>query len=80
MRTSSLVRVPVMVVLLCLPYSSSAQTSQGQSTQPSGDANLAKQLANPIESLVSVPLQFNCDQPVGVDHDTRSTINFQPVE
>jgi hypothetical protein len=23
--------------------------------------------------------KFNWDQPLGIDHDTRSTINFQPV-
>ena len=43
------------------------------------DADLAKQLFNPVASLVLVPLQFNWDQQVGVDDDTRLTMNFQPV-
>ena len=46
---------------------------------PASDADLAKQLNNPVASLVSVPLQFNWDQPVGIDDDTRLTMNFQPV-
>ena len=41
--------------------------------------NWRKQLSNPVASLVSVPLQFNWDQPVGIDDDTRLTMNFQPV-
>lgn len=42
-------------------------------------AELAKQLANPVASLVSVPFQLNWDGPVGPNDDTRSLINFQPV-
>jgi hypothetical protein len=43
------------------------------------DADLAQQLTNPVASLVSVPLQFNWDQVVGPDDDSRFTMNFQPV-
>jgi hypothetical protein len=40
---------------------------------------LAKQLANPVASLVSVPFQNNWDFNVGPAEDTRYLLNFQPV-
>ncbi|WP_075352223.1 hypothetical protein [Algoriphagus marinus] len=42
-------------------------------------AELAKKLANPIASLVSVPFQNNTDYGIGKWQGTRSTMNFQPV-
>ncbi len=56
-----------------------AQGAGGAAQAPPSDADLAQQLSNPVASLVSVPLQFNWDQPVGPDDDTRFTMNFQPV-
>ncbi|WMS43803.1 transporter [Acuticoccus sp. MNP-M23] len=41
---------------------------------------LAKQLSNPIASLVSVPFQYNIDFGIGPDGDGVSqTLNIQPV-
>jgi len=41
---------------------------------------LAKQLSNPISSLVSVPLQLNWDEGYGLDEDgQRFQLNVQPV-
>jgi hypothetical protein len=41
---------------------------------------LARKLANPVASLISVPFQFNWDQGIGPDGDAeRYTLNIQPV-
>jgi hypothetical protein len=42
-------------------------------------AELAKKLANPIASLISLPLQNNTDYGIGDWQGTRNTMNIQPV-
>ena len=44
------------------------------------EASLAMQLSNPVAALISVPLQFNCDQDIGpADDGDRWLLNVQPV-
>ena len=47
--------------------------------QGNTDVELAKKLANPIASLVSVPFQFNYDSGYGPAHGNKAFVNIQPV-
>ena len=40
---------------------------------------LAKQLSNPVASLISVPLQYNIDFDIGSEDGTKQALNIQPV-
>ena len=55
--------------------------SAQEKAAPTGESAeaLAKQLSNPISSLVSLPFQFNWEQNVGPEDQTRLVLNVQPV-
>jgi len=49
-------------------------------TSSSGDSDLAAKLANPISSLISLPIQFNYDEDIGpLEEGSVLRINVQPV-
>lgn len=67
-------RIALLPWLLALPALAAAEGAA-----PSAD-ELAKQLANPVASLTSVPFQLNWDTGLGATGDgDRVTLNVQPV-
>ncbi|MEN9686578.1 MAG: hypothetical protein RLZZ28_2364 [Bacteroidota bacterium] len=65
------------IFILCVYSSAIAQEPKAP---PKNDAaELAKKLANPVASLISVPFQNNTDLGIGPNNGYRNTLNFQPV-
>ena len=65
----------VSSALLIIARSGFAQEQEG-----ADDADLAKQLANPVAALISVPFQYNYDDNFGAGEEgSVSRLNIQPV-
>jgi len=68
----------ITIALLSITYLTKAQDSTGK--PPTSDAAaLAKKLANPISSLISLPIQNNLDVGIGNLKGYKNTTNIQPV-
>src|SRR6516164_8685806 len=83
----------VMVVMLAVLVHGSAlaQTTASKGRAPSKitepdtedhsdeNADVSRQLANPIANMVSIPFQFNWAGPIAPFDSTGFDLNFQPV-
>ena len=56
-----------------------ASASDAASAADGGGEDLAKKVANPVSSLVSLPFQNNWQFEAGPENDTRYLLNVQPV-
>ena len=88
--TSAHIRIVVLLTATCVLLTFAVQ---GQQTVPpktavtappqapaTDGAELAKKLANPLATMISLPFQYNFDHGMGPRGDgTRSTLNIQPV-
>jgi hypothetical protein len=73
-------RISKIVALATLVSGTSYLSAQDSPTaEVDQAAELAKKLANPVASLVSVPFQANYDFGIGANDAQRFTLNFQPV-
>ena len=75
--------IVISVLCLLLAFCTLVQPAQAEGTSHAeeiGDAELAKELSNPIADLITIPIQMNYDSDIGPSDDGwKLTTNIQPV-
>jgi hypothetical protein len=71
--------IAALAAALSLPGLATAQGAPDAGGSGSSDVELAKQLANPIASLISLPFQFNYNQGFADGDGDQYYVNIQPV-
>lgn len=64
---------------LLLTNNALAQEPDVKTKSGANAQQLAKELSNPVASLISVPFQNNTDYGIGPNRGSKNTLNFQPV-
>lgn len=70
------VGTPLLIACACLLVAPGYGSAQ---TPPPDEAELARELSNPVANLISVPIQNNWDYGLGTTNASRYTLNVQPV-
>lgn len=80
LKKSCIVCISVLLAIPCLLKAQEADKLKGAPPPTANEAaELAKKLANPIASLISVPFQNNTYYGIGAYKGTQNVMNFQPV-
>src|ERR1017187_8945576 len=80
MKTTRRQNLLAAALVGALPFLTPALFAQDAATdEQAAAAELAKKLANPVASLISVPIQNNWDFGIGSANPMRYTANIQPV-
>ena len=69
----------LLVIVVLLTTASLACPEEAAEPDADREAELAKELQNPVAKLISVPVQNNWDFHIGPARALRYTVNVQPV-
>jgi len=85
MKRTACLRVARVLAVACLTAAAGQAGAQTAGPPDAGASSgaavgeLARKVANPLASLVSVPVQYNLDGGIGPYDGDRTTVNVQPV-